>query len=113
MMQEYQEKERLYQFLMGLDPNFTIIKTQILATKPTPSLGTAYHLVAEDERQREISIDKSTPPESVAFKAIRKRDKNFNSSKQRNFPRSIKEIKENDHCVFVEEMDIRKKNASS
>nr|GEZ39143.1 hypothetical protein [Tanacetum cinerariifolium] len=49
---EHQEKEHLYEFLMGLDTEFTVIRTQILATKPTPSLGTAYHMVAEDERQR-------------------------------------------------------------
>lgn len=47
---DFQEKELLYQFLMGLDSDFNVIKTQILATKPTPNLGTAYHLVAKDER---------------------------------------------------------------
>lgn len=62
-MIEYQEKEILYKFLMDLDADFTVIKTQILATNPPPSLGTAYHMVAEDERQRAISNDKSTPPE--------------------------------------------------
>ncbi|XP_024969695.1 uncharacterized protein LOC112509052 [Cynara cardunculus var. scolymus] len=47
----HQEKERLYEFLMGLDNGFGVIKTQILATQPTPGPRTAYHLVAEDERQ--------------------------------------------------------------
>lgn len=42
------EKERLYEFLMGLDNDFNVIKNQILATKPIPTLGTAYHMVAED-----------------------------------------------------------------
>ncbi|KAI3733020.1 hypothetical protein L1987_64235 [Smallanthus sonchifolius] len=45
------EKERLYEFLLGLDGEFATIRTQILAMNPTPSLGTAYHLVSEDEQQ--------------------------------------------------------------
>lgn len=44
------EKERLYEFLMGLNEEFNTIRTQILSTKPTPSLSIAYHLVAEDEQ---------------------------------------------------------------
>ncbi|KAF5812650.1 putative RNA-directed DNA polymerase [Helianthus annuus] len=66
---EHQEKEKLYEFLMGLDGDFSVIKTQILANKPTPSLSTAYHLVAEDERQKQISEDKRPNAESAAFKA--------------------------------------------
>lgn len=46
------EKERLYEFCMGLDKNFGTVKTQILSTTPTVSLGMAYHLVSEDEKQK-------------------------------------------------------------
>nr|GEV91432.1 retrovirus-related Pol polyprotein from transposon TNT 1-94 [Tanacetum cinerariifolium] len=46
------EKKKLYEFLMGLDSDFNVIRTQILATKPVSTLGTAYHMVAEDERVR-------------------------------------------------------------
>ncbi|KAI3721942.1 hypothetical protein L2E82_32962 [Cichorium intybus] len=52
---DLKEKERIYEFLMGLDEDFSIIRTQILAMKPAPSLGATYHLVAEDEQQRAIS----------------------------------------------------------
>ncbi|XP_022040326.1 uncharacterized protein LOC110942873 [Helianthus annuus] len=65
---EPQEKEKLYEFLMGLDSEFAVIKTQILATTSTPGLRTAYHLVAEDERQRAIG-GKRTSVEAAAFKA--------------------------------------------
>ncbi|XP_024982943.1 uncharacterized protein LOC112519181 [Cynara cardunculus var. scolymus] len=47
---ELKEKERTYKFFMGLDSEFSVIRTQILAMKPTPSLGMAYHLVDEDEQ---------------------------------------------------------------
>nr|GEW42601.1 hypothetical protein [Tanacetum cinerariifolium] len=36
---------------------------------PVPSLGNAYHLVAEDERQKAISADKKPTTEAAAFKA--------------------------------------------
>lgn len=100
---DFQEKERLYQFLMGLDTEFAVIKTQILATKPTPSLATVYHLVAEDERQRNISNDKRSPPEPAAFKAFQRKSTNFNSSKERNFQKNFKENKEkkeDEQCTF-------------
>lgn len=50
-MSEYQEKEHLYKFLMGLDVEFMVIKTQILATKLVSPLGMVYHLTTKDERQ--------------------------------------------------------------
>ena len=58
---------------MGLDGEFSIIRTQILATKPIPSLGNAYHLVAEDEQQRSIAGGKKPVSETMAFQASAKR----------------------------------------
>ncbi|GJZ80943.1 putative RNA-directed DNA polymerase [Tanacetum coccineum] len=52
---EHVEKERLYEFLMGLDNDFNVIKTQILATKPIPTLGTAYHMVKEGKENDECT----------------------------------------------------------
>lgn len=40
---------------MGLDTVFSTIKMHIVASKPTPTLGTAYHLVVKDEQQRTVS----------------------------------------------------------
>nr|GEW79612.1 hypothetical protein [Tanacetum cinerariifolium] len=53
-------KERTYEFLMGLDDQFSVIKTQILAMKPTPDLSAVYYLVAEDEQQRTIASSKGS-----------------------------------------------------
>ncbi|KAJ0512163.1 hypothetical protein HanIR_Chr11g0560101 [Helianthus annuus] len=65
---EVKEKERVYVFLMGLDSEFSVIRTQIIAVNPISSLGNAYHL-AEDERQRAIVADKRLVIDSTAFKA--------------------------------------------
>ena len=64
---EAKEKERIYEFLMGLDDIFGVVKTQILSTKLMPSLGTSYHLVAEDKQQRNITATRNTNVEAAAF----------------------------------------------
>lgn len=66
------EKEQLYEFLMGLDETFETVKSHILSTKPTPTIGTAYHLISEDERHRQISTVQRTPVETAAFQAQQK-----------------------------------------
>ncbi|KAD3068887.1 hypothetical protein E3N88_36767 [Mikania micrantha] len=96
---EHQEKEHLYEFLMGLDTEFTVIKTQILATKPVSSIGTSYHMVAEDERQRAISSGTRNPTEPAAFKAFQKRDANHGHNKEKGGVKTMKEG--NEHCFFL------------
>ncbi|KAM0028665.1 putative retrotransposon gag domain, retrotransposon Copia-like protein [Helianthus debilis subsp. tardiflorus] len=70
-LMKLKDKERLYEFLMGLDVDFSVVRTQILAAKTTPSLGEAYHLVAKDEQQRNISTGKATVnnADAAAFQA--------------------------------------------
>ncbi|XP_076948098.1 uncharacterized protein LOC143620269 [Bidens hawaiensis] len=64
---EFKDKERLYEFLMGLDIEFTTIRTHLLSMKPTPTLGEAYRLTSEDEQQRGIATAKRSQTDSVAF----------------------------------------------
>lgn len=67
-LNKLREKERTYEFLMGLDDEFSVIRTQILAMKPTPPIGNVYHLLAENEQQRALSRRvKRTCTESSAF----------------------------------------------
>ncbi|KAJ0102246.1 hypothetical protein Patl1_05719 [Pistacia atlantica] len=61
------EKEKLYDFLMALDEVFGTIKTQILNTKPTPGLGSSYHLVVEDEQQKQVSVARRSAMEVIVF----------------------------------------------
>ncbi|KAD6454947.1 hypothetical protein E3N88_09653 [Mikania micrantha] len=92
-LKELREKEQLYEFLMGLDAEFSIIRTQILATKPIPSLGNAYHLVAQDEQQRSITGGKKILNEASAFHASMKRNTRPNKVMQ-------KDEKPTGHCDF-------------
>lgn len=43
-----QEKEQLYEFIMGLNEILNTVKTHSLSRKSTLSLGATYNLVAQD-----------------------------------------------------------------
>lgn len=64
---ESKEKEWTYEFLMGLDDVYGIIKTQILCSKPMLTPGTTYHLVVQDEQQRNITASRKTSIDAAAY----------------------------------------------
>ncbi|KAJ0587257.1 putative retrotransposon gag domain-containing protein [Helianthus annuus] len=107
---EHIEKERLYEFLMGLDVDFNVIKTQILATAPLPILGIAYHMMAEDERHRMISNVNQVTTEPAAFKAFQKREMVPTIQKKRPLERKASKAIS---AHFVEETVIKRKAVSS
>ncbi|KAF7835972.1 uncharacterized protein G2W53_010831 [Senna tora] len=47
---------KLLQFLMGLNPVYDVVRTQILNLDPLPSANKAFHMVLTDEAQREIHL---------------------------------------------------------
>ncbi|XP_010257807.1 PREDICTED: uncharacterized protein LOC104597782 [Nelumbo nucifera] len=46
------EREKLYQFLMGLNDNFNSIRSNILAIEPVPGINRAYALIIQEERHQ-------------------------------------------------------------
>lgn len=48
MMNNFREKERMYEFLMGHDDNFCMIRIQIIAVSQSQSLKNYYHLIVEN-----------------------------------------------------------------
>lgn len=58
------EKQKLIQFLMGLNKTFAQSRSHILMTVPSPSLNQAYNMIMQDESQRTQSqmITASTVP---------------------------------------------------
>jgi hypothetical protein len=63
------EKEKVHQFLMGLNDTFNTIRTQILATDPLPNLSRVYALVCQEEKQRHVVLDR-TPNINAAALAV-------------------------------------------
>ncbi|XP_006367204.1 uncharacterized protein [Solanum tuberosum] len=58
---------RLIQFLMGLNEAYSGVKSSILMMDPLPSVGQAYSLLIQDEKQREMHV--VSHPTDVAFMA--------------------------------------------
>ncbi|CAM8930983.1 unnamed protein product [Rhodiola kirilowii] len=54
-MTDKKMKTRLQKFLMGLNETHASVRTQILATRPRPSLDEAYSTVLDDEEQHAIT----------------------------------------------------------
>ena len=48
--QEFLEKERLFDFLAGLNGEFDQVRVQILGRDPLPSLNEAFSIVRGEER---------------------------------------------------------------
>ncbi|XP_077234197.1 uncharacterized protein LOC143876374 [Tasmannia lanceolata] len=57
---EYEQREKIMQFLMGLNESYTSVRGQILLMNPLPSLNRVYSLVLQEEKQREITTSPIT-----------------------------------------------------
>ncbi|XP_076923388.1 uncharacterized protein LOC143585498 [Bidens hawaiensis] len=99
-MSRVRDKEQLYEFLMGLDNKFSVIRTQILAMNPISTLRNAYHLVHDDENQRAINSKKRAPTEPSAFKAFMHGKCDNNTAPKRDKPPASNDVVA--HCTFCE-----------
>lgn len=54
---------------MGLDEVFEIVKSQILSTKLTPTLGKAYHLILWDKQTRLIITTRQPTIKAIVFQS--------------------------------------------
>lgn len=65
----FEEEQRLYQFLMGLQENYSLIRGHILMTTPLLDVDNAYSTLIEEEHQRQIKPNSIVPQDSVSFQA--------------------------------------------
>ncbi|CAH9069478.1 unnamed protein product [Cuscuta epithymum] len=89
---EARDRDRLYDFLMGLDDYYSQLKSQILATQPIPTLTAAYHLISEGEQHRMIATSRKAGLEGSAFQAQAK------STSDPNRKINGKEVRYCTHC---------------
>ncbi|CAH9145484.1 unnamed protein product [Cuscuta epithymum] len=86
------DRDQLYDFLMGLDDAYGHLKTQILATRPVPTLTAAYHLVSEGEQHISIASSRKPSSDGVAFHIQTKKENDLGR-------RPItKEVRSCSHC---------------
>ncbi|XP_038895286.1 hybrid signal transduction histidine kinase L-like isoform X2 [Benincasa hispida] len=65
-LSEYMEREKVMQFLVGLNDSYSKICNQILLSTPFPTMEKAYSAVIREEKHRELVVEL----ESVAGKVI-------------------------------------------
>ncbi|XP_010496117.1 PREDICTED: uncharacterized protein LOC104773234 [Camelina sativa] len=65
LWEKLQQRRRVTKFLMGLNDSYEATRRHILMIKPMPSIENAFHMVTEDERQRNIA--KPTRTDGVVF----------------------------------------------
>ncbi|KZV40890.1 hypothetical protein F511_05135 [Dorcoceras hygrometricum] len=74
---EYEQQQRLLQFLMGLNDSYMNVRSQILMMNPLPRVGQAFSLLSQEESHRTFS---TTGSPVAAF--YTKQSKNDNSAKE-------------------------------
>ncbi|PKI42191.1 hypothetical protein CRG98_037430 [Punica granatum] len=61
------EKEKVYQFLIGLNPEFSTIWSQILSMDPLSNVNRAHSMAAHDEAQRLINQGRDSSSKAMGF----------------------------------------------
>ncbi|KAL2924272.1 Retrovirus-related Pol polyprotein from transposon TNT 1-94 [Bienertia sinuspersici] len=68
---DFEEEERLMQFLLGLNENFDGVITNLLSMAPLPTVNRAYYLAQQVESQKEVSAGTSSVTEVSALNAMK------------------------------------------
>ncbi|XP_070676213.1 uncharacterized protein [Malus domestica] len=63
------ERNRLIQFLMGLNDSYSAVRGQILLMNPLPTVRQAYSSISQEEKQRSLSLSRTTT--ATAAMAVR------------------------------------------
>ena len=66
-----ESRNKLFQFLMGLNSGYDAIKNQILAMDPLPTVNRAYYILQQQEKQRRLKEDMQTIPDAEAHVAYK------------------------------------------
>lgn len=54
-LEEKESRNKLLQFLMGLNSGYDAVRSQILSMDPLPTVNRAYYLIQQIEKQRQVS----------------------------------------------------------
>lgn len=65
-LDNYEKLNKLSQFLMGLNDQFTVVRGQILLMNPVPDISQAYYMLLQEENQREFTTHNSIVSENTA-----------------------------------------------
>ncbi|KAK2977963.1 hypothetical protein RJ640_029673 [Escallonia rubra] len=68
-MESMREEEKVYAFLISLDDIFNTVRSQILSIDPLPTLGRAYAIAAQEEKQQLVAATRTPPLEATTLLA--------------------------------------------
>jgi len=68
-LQNYDQEQRIIQFLMGLNESYTAVRGNILMMNSFPSLSQIYSLLVQEERQRHVKSRNDFQSEGASFTA--------------------------------------------
>ncbi|KAM5574962.1 hypothetical protein ABKV19_014084 [Rosa sericea] len=91
-----EERQKLMQFLMGLNESYSATRGQILLMQPLPSVKKAYSMISQEEKQRELTVARTN--DSMAMLAINESRNQPGSSKQ-NMRNNYKGKRESLYCT--------------
>uniref|UniRef100_A0A2N9FIZ1 Uncharacterized protein n=1 Tax=Fagus sylvatica TaxID=28930 RepID=A0A2N9FIZ1_FAGSY len=63
------EKERVHQFMLGLNDHFSTIRSQILNIEPLPTLSKVYSMVTQEEKQQALASARTLTIEATTLAA--------------------------------------------
>lgn len=64
---DLESRNKLFQFLMGLNSGYDAIKNQILAMDPLPTVNRAYYILQQQEKQRQMKEGMQAIPNAEAY----------------------------------------------
>ena len=101
ILKSFIEKDRVYDFLAGLNPEFDQVRVQILGKEETPSLEETISLIRAEESRRNLMLEKQTTMEGSAFVTKKKHQEKRRNELPRNFGKDNqwKENKDNLWCT--------------
>ncbi|KAJ1395298.1 gag-polypeptide of LTR copia-type [Sesbania bispinosa] len=65
ILKEYIEQDRVYDFLVGLNPEYDQVRIQILGKEKVPGLNEVIAIVRSEERRRELMLETPTTENSA------------------------------------------------
>nr|XP_025886057.1 uncharacterized protein LOC104646238 [Solanum lycopersicum] len=107
-------RQKLLQFLMGLNDNYSHARSQILMMNTTPTVNQCYAMIIQDESQRELSGDHYNlggQMDSTALFTSRYGGNNFNG--QGNRSGNVKFNKQRSGYLYCDHCDMKGQNRAN
>ncbi|XP_019254985.1 PREDICTED: uncharacterized protein LOC109233555 [Nicotiana attenuata] len=80
-----EERQKLVQFLMGLNETYTTYRGNIMMMSPVPTIDKAYSLLLQEERQRSIQPTMISPMDSSSFNVSTQKSGQYTGQGRMNF----------------------------